>query len=216
MKVTINNWPISTPFQSVDSAHKTPHKGIDFAIPQGTEVPSITDGIVKCVSDEGCKSFGKSVIVHTKDGSDVIYGHLSQFKVKVGQYVHSGDIVGLSGNTGDSTGPHLHLQIMKNAVAIDPSSYIQMYQNITPSLGMKEQMTVTLTDIIKQTILHLVNWIWTGVLNLLDIALPTVACGAIIWWMVPFFPKADTYAPKIIASSLLIYLFYTLIRGSYS
>lgn len=119
------DWPISTPFGSTDSDHFLPHKGVDFAIHSGTPIPSVGDGIVTQVLDEGTKSFGKFVKVHLFDGNDVIYGHLSSFDVKVGQVVHTRDLIGLSGSTGDSTGPHLHLQVMHGIFPVNPIPYAQ-------------------------------------------------------------------------------------------
>lgn len=125
VRVSINNFPISAPFHSIDSAHHLPHKGIDFAMPTGTPVESIGDGVVKFVMDEGNKSFGKSVWVQMDDGNMAVYGHLSGFNVKVGQHIQNGQIVAYSGSTGDSTGPHLHLGILHGNTPIDPMPYLQ-------------------------------------------------------------------------------------------
>jgi murein DD-endopeptidase MepM/ murein hydrolase activator NlpD len=87
------------------------HTGIDFACPVGTTVLAITDATVKSVLTD--RAYGKVVVITYKvDGVtyDTWYCHLSKQSVKVGQKVSDGDVLGLSGNTGNSTGPHLHLE----------------------------------------------------------------------------------------------------------
>jgi murein DD-endopeptidase MepM/ murein hydrolase activator NlpD len=75
---------------------------------------------VEVVKDEGSISFGKSVRIRTPDGRLVIYGHLHDFTVKQGNTVHFGDTIGHSGNTGNSTGPHLHFQVNINGKPVNP------------------------------------------------------------------------------------------------
>lgn len=129
----INNYPITAQFQSFDAIHTTPHQGIDVGLPMQTPIASVGDGIVQAVTDEGTRSFGLSVKVHLANGSDVIYGHLSQAKVKVGQIVHQGDLLAFSGSSGQSTGPHLHLQVMDHGHAIDPTPYLHTLFGIVPA-----------------------------------------------------------------------------------
>jgi ABC-type multidrug transport system fused ATPase/permease subunit len=83
------------------------HSGIDLAMPEGTTLRSISGGIVDKVFD-GSGLIGKGLSVKMPDGTRAIYGHLSSVKAKVGEHVSAGEIIGLSGNTGNSTGPHLH------------------------------------------------------------------------------------------------------------
>lgn len=140
LKVTINGvqkqWPISSEFGQIDSAHWLPHKGIDFAIPQNTPVPSVGEGTVTQVADMGTKGFGKFIKVHLNNGADVIYGHLNDWNVKVGDIVHKGQTIAVSGSTGESTGPHLHLQVMNHGFVMDPTSYAQGVGMI-PGIGDK-------------------------------------------------------------------------------
>lgn len=88
------------------------HTGVDFACPQGTPVFAIQDGKVleakMGVSWGG--SYGNAVIIDHGNGKRVIYAHLSKIEVKAGKKVVAGDQIGLSGNTGNSSGPHLHLE----------------------------------------------------------------------------------------------------------
>lgn len=221
MKVTINGWAVSAPFQSIDPAHTIPHRGIDFAIPQGTPIPSIGDGVVTAMTDEGNASFGKSIHIHMKDGNDVIYGHLSQWKVMVGQQINSGDIVGFSGNTGDSTGPHLHIQVMQNGHVINPDLYIRQLTLVNNSevpwwdvQGHVQAAVIWLEHWTSLKLYEFFDWAWHGIFSVLDAALPTLACIGILWYMVPFLPKHEKGA-KVTGASLVGYLFYILIRSAY-
>lgn len=91
------------------------HNGVDFGAPIGTPVKSTLSGTVVGTgnTDEfsGCYSFGKWIMVKHNNGLSTIYGHLSLIKVVVGQQVATGEVIGYSGNTGYSTGPHLHLGV---------------------------------------------------------------------------------------------------------
>jgi murein DD-endopeptidase MepM/ murein hydrolase activator NlpD len=126
MLLRINGFPISSEFGSVDSVHKIPHSGVDIAMPEGTELHSIGDGVISKVDIIGDQPIGRMVRVDMDNGPDVIYGHMSQVNVKIGDHVHAGDIIGLSGNTGHSTGPHLHLQaISENGSLVDPTPIVK-------------------------------------------------------------------------------------------
>ena len=96
------------------------HNGLDFGIPVGTEVKSTMDGNVIYAgwNDQG---YGNLVIVENGDYK-TYYAHLSSIPVSVGDSVSAGTTIGLSGNTGNSTGPHLHYEIRRNNVPIDPTA----------------------------------------------------------------------------------------------
>lgn len=91
------------------------HKGIDFRAPIGTEVLASLSGVVKGTgdTDKVCPnaSYGKWVLVEHNNGLTTIYAHLSLIKVSAGQNVATGDLIGYSGNSGSSTGPHLHFTV---------------------------------------------------------------------------------------------------------
>lgn len=116
---------ITSRFGEISSVHPKPHTGIDIAMPEGTPLKSITEGVVQRVVDYGSENIGKGVIVQLADGKTAIYGHLSDIKVKAGQIVKEGDLLGLSGNTGRSTGPHLHFGMKENGQLIDPTKFIE-------------------------------------------------------------------------------------------
>lgn len=122
----ILSWPldkilVTQYFGNTDFAMKTNayngkgHNGVDFQAAPGTRVKAALDGIVMGTgdTDKVCKgaSFGKWVLLRHNNGLSTLYGHLSLIKVAEGQTVQTGDIVGYSGNTGYSTGPHLHLSV---------------------------------------------------------------------------------------------------------
>ncbi|WP_048743805.1 M23 family metallopeptidase [Paenibacillus sp. P22] len=127
MITRINGYPISAGFGDIDSVHKIPHKGVDIAVPIGTPLHAISDATVTRVNDSGALGFGKSVRMKTEDGTEIIYGHLSRVTAQHGDHVSAGDIVALSGNTGHSTGPHVHVQIVSDSGAlIDPTPVAQL------------------------------------------------------------------------------------------
>jgi murein DD-endopeptidase MepM/ murein hydrolase activator NlpD len=97
----------------------TGHTGIDIAIPTGTAVKSTMDGRV-IHAGWNIQGYGNLVIVEN-GAYRTYYAHLSSIPVSVGDEVKAGTTMGLSGSTGNSTGPHLHYEIRKNKVAIDPA-----------------------------------------------------------------------------------------------
>lgn len=100
----------------------TLHHGIDFAIPTGTDILVTADGKV---SRSGWRSgYGNQITINHGYGFKTRYAHLSKINVKKGDKVECGDIIGISGNTGISTGPHLHYEIVRNGRPIDPMKLV--------------------------------------------------------------------------------------------
>lgn len=100
------------------------HPGaIDLGIVLGTPVAAADDGTVVKV-EHFTTGYGNHVVIDHGGGLTSIYGHLSQTNVVVGQGIHKGDILGLSGSTGRSTGPHLHFEVRRNNQPIDPMSLL--------------------------------------------------------------------------------------------
>ena len=97
------------------------HEGIDIGCAAVTPVRSARDGTIIVASYEG--GYGNLVIVRHSNGYETYYGHLSKFLVNEGQHVKKGDILALSGNTGRTTGPHLHYEIRKNGKAVNPKYF---------------------------------------------------------------------------------------------
>ena len=101
----------------------TYHKGIDWATPTGTPVYASCGGTV---TKAGWGSgYGYVVYIDHEDGRQTRYGHLSKVLVSVGQTVKQGERIALSGNTGVSTGPHLHFEILINGTQVNPLKYLQ-------------------------------------------------------------------------------------------
>lgn len=103
------------------------HTGTDFPAPMGTPVVAANAGKVIAVrtSSGGYKGgYGMHIIIDHGGGQHTLYAHMSAFNVSVGQFVQRGDRIGSVGSTGWSTGPHLHLEIRRNGVAVDPMPYL--------------------------------------------------------------------------------------------
>ncbi len=96
------------------------HAGIDFSVPVGTPIQATLDGVVVFADyDAGWPSYGNLVVI-CNGPVCALYGHLSEIRVAVGQRVEAGALIGLSGNTGTSTGPHLHYEVRVGGRAVDP------------------------------------------------------------------------------------------------
>ena len=91
------------------------HNGIDFGAPSGTPLEAALSGVVKGTGNtdlvKGCYSYGQWILIEHGNGLSTLYGHLSRISVSEGQKVGTGDVIGYSGNTGYSTGPHLHFSV---------------------------------------------------------------------------------------------------------
>ena len=97
------------------------HRGVDIAARRGTKVFSPASGFVVFAGRKG--GYGNIVEVQHDKSTMTRYAHLQTTLVSQGQVVHKGDVVGLTGNTGRSTGPHLHLEVLKNGRQVDPEIY---------------------------------------------------------------------------------------------
>ena len=118
-------WPARGPISSWFGVRADPftgvrrfHAGIDIVVNLGTPVKAAADGRV---ADLGYNaSYGNYIILSHPDGSQTLYGHLSAFSVTRGQSVTLGKVIGKSGNSGYSTGPHLHFGLYRNGAAVNP------------------------------------------------------------------------------------------------
>lgn len=115
---------LSSKFGQMEQFRTKPHSGIDIAMPEGTKLRSLFDATVEKVVDYGSENIGRGVILRLEDGTRAIYGHLSETSVFVGERIKVGDTLGLSGNTGHSTGAHLHFGLW-NGDYLDPSEYAE-------------------------------------------------------------------------------------------
>ena len=103
------------------------HKGIDIQLSRGEAISSAFDGMVRYAQKKG--SFGNVIIIRHYNGLETVYAHLSKIKVKLEQVVKSGAIIGLGGNTGRSSGPHLHFEMRFKGQALNPASIISFTDN---------------------------------------------------------------------------------------
>ncbi|MBN2166921.1 MAG: peptidoglycan DD-metalloendopeptidase family protein [Marinilabiliaceae bacterium] len=100
------------------------HNAIDYKAELNTKIIAIGNGIVREVQSD-TTGYGNYLIIDHDNGFSSLYAHVNNFKVEAGHHVKQGDIIAFVGNTGMSTAPHLHLEIMKNGENINPSSVIQ-------------------------------------------------------------------------------------------
>lgn len=99
------------------------HTGIDYALYSGTAVLASADGIIS-LAITGTTGYGNHIILDHGDGYQTLYAHLSAISISVGQKVRRGQTIGTSGNTGNSTGPHLHFELRVNQTAVDPQPFL--------------------------------------------------------------------------------------------
>jgi murein DD-endopeptidase MepM/ murein hydrolase activator NlpD len=97
------------------------HEGIDFTAPTGTPIYSTGNG--KVVTAGPDRGYGNCVIVSHGFGYQTLYGHMYRIKTRVGQTVKRGELIGYVGNTGLSSGSHLHYEVIKNGRKINPINY---------------------------------------------------------------------------------------------
>lgn len=106
-----------------DSTPEEAHPGIDVAVPVGALVRASGGGTVLQVGED--REYGHFVLLQHPNGYQSMYGHLSRVVADQGTRVHAGDVLGRTGNTGRSSGPHLHFEIRHNGVSIDPMTLIR-------------------------------------------------------------------------------------------
>jgi hypothetical protein len=101
---------------------RTMHRGLDIANQEGVPVIAPARGVTTFTGRSG--GFGKVIVIDHGYGIVTRYGHLSEIKINVGDHVNRGDIIGTVGNTGRSTGPHLHYEVEVNGVCENPRNFI--------------------------------------------------------------------------------------------
>jgi murein DD-endopeptidase MepM/ murein hydrolase activator NlpD len=123
--------PVSAPVSDVfgtarvfNEKVQSRHQGLDFAVGPGTPVHAINDGVVLLARPMFFE--GNCVVIDHGQGLLSLYLHLSEFKVKEGEEVRSGDLIALSGGTGRASGPHLHLAIRWQGVYINPAILLKI------------------------------------------------------------------------------------------
>lgn len=112
------------------------HKGMDFSAKSGTPIYATGDGIVK-KADAKVSGFGNHIEINHGYGYMTLYAHLSKYKVRAGQKVKRGDIIGYVGSTGRSEAPHLHYEVHKNGEVVNPLNFYY------GSISAKEYILIT-------------------------------------------------------------------------
>jgi murein DD-endopeptidase MepM/ murein hydrolase activator NlpD len=105
------------------------HTGVDFTAPTGTPIYAPGNGRV-VEAERNRLGYGLMVVIDHGYGYETLYAHLSKFNVRVGQEVKRGEIIGFVGNTGVSTAPHLHYEVIKNGKKVNPINYF--FNDLTP------------------------------------------------------------------------------------
>lgn len=100
------------------------HPGVDIHAPIGTPIRAAADG--RIVQGGWNAGYGISVMIDHENGMHTLYGHMSRVELRVGQEVKRGQIIGLSGSTGHSTGPHVHYEVHVNGAPVNPYRYLRM------------------------------------------------------------------------------------------
>jgi murein DD-endopeptidase MepM/ murein hydrolase activator NlpD len=115
-------WPTSTHTRYISQGYRAYHKALDLNRLNGWGIYASSSGIVRTYSTR--YGYGNYIDINHGDGWLTRYGHLSEFKVKSGDYVQQGQLIGIMGSTGRSTGPHLHFEIRYNGAPLNPLSYL--------------------------------------------------------------------------------------------
>ena len=110
------------------------HEGIDFAAPEGTRIRAVAAGIVTWAGPRG--GYGNMVQVDHGNGYATRYGHAYKVLVHVGETVQRGDVLALVGDTGRSTGPHVHFEVLRNGREVNPARFVALRAGSTAFTGL--------------------------------------------------------------------------------
>jgi len=110
------------------------HEGMDFTAAKGTEVYATADGVIE-EANISARGYGNEIVINHGDGYKTRYAHLSSFKVRRGQSIKRGELIGFVGNTGLSTAPHLHYEVIKGGIRVNPINFF--YNDLEPEEYLK-------------------------------------------------------------------------------
>ena len=113
---------IMSRYGSRESIRSSAHRGLDIAAPTGTPIKAAAAGTVTVAGYNG--SYGYMIKISHGNGVETLYAHCSQLIATQGQSVAQGQVIGKVGSTGNSTGPHLHLEVRKNGTILNPQNYV--------------------------------------------------------------------------------------------
>lgn len=129
-QLPLNGYRLTARFGQSSGLWSSTHTGLDFAAPTGTPIVSITNGTVTSAQSAG--AYGNQIIVTTDEGEELWYCHLNEYAASPGDVVRAGDVIGYVGSTGNSTGPHMHLEVRPGAGdPVDPYAALAAH-GITP------------------------------------------------------------------------------------
>lgn len=116
------NGKVTSRFGSVSSVRSGAHTGTDICCAKGTQIKAVASGTV--IFSERNGSYGNLIKIDHGNGVETWYAHCEALYAEVGQNINAGDVIAAVGSTGNSTGPHLHLEIRINGVAVNPQQYL--------------------------------------------------------------------------------------------
>jgi len=116
-------WPLRGAISRSFSSETGGHKGIDIAVPRDTPVRASGDGVVEFAGQD--EVFGNMVIINHGSNISTLYGHNSRLTVTKGDYVKKGQVIAYSGNSGNSSAPHLHFEVDRNGRQVDPLEFLK-------------------------------------------------------------------------------------------
>ncbi len=128
-------WPVNSKILSpfglkrfFNGQPRSPHSGVDLRAKDGTPIVAPNNGVVVLARD--CYLSGKTVVIDHGAGLYTLYAHFSRFKVKIGDKVKKGQVIGLAGSTGRVTGPHLHWGVSLLGTRIDPQQFMEVAEKL--------------------------------------------------------------------------------------
>lgn len=147
LRTTPNGFPLSSR-QAISSrfgARQHPilqrvrqHDGVDFSVKLGTPVYATANGIVTIAVTQNASGFGRQVVLEHALGFSTRFAHLNRVIVKPGEHIRKGAVLGYSGNSGSSSGPHLHYEVHYKGKALDPTHFIHWSEKNFESIFSKE------------------------------------------------------------------------------
>ncbi len=180
MKSPLNPpFQVTSPFGEISGVRNHIHKGVDIGVPTGTPVYAADSGtVVLSGYDEG--GYGNWIAIQHNDGMGSIYGHLDERLVYAGQVVSRGQLIAYSGNSGHSTGPHLHFEVIQGDVfsgtKVDPGLYIPAiltaecsadgYNPVKPPITL--EIAEDFAKVVRDIINHTVELLTKGISNIKD------------------------------------------------
>jgi murein DD-endopeptidase MepM/ murein hydrolase activator NlpD len=130
------NSPVTQTFQEHEQRRKENgwvyyNGGIDWGVPEGTPIKAAADGRV-IAAQASTSGYGEHIRIQHAETYVTVYGHLSAYACNPGQNVKEGEVIGYSGNTGNSTGPHLHWEVRKGGIPVDGMPLLRTIEDPIP------------------------------------------------------------------------------------